>query len=77
MSLENPWNDPDRRKPKKTCCSATLSITNPMCIGLGLNSGLQSVRVVTNYLSHGKALLVLCVNGRGLGEDVGGHFSIF
>jgi len=47
-----------------------------MCIGLGLNSGLQSVRVVTNYLSHGKALLVLCVNGRGLGEDVRGHFSI-
>lgn len=34
------------------------------------------MRVVTNYLSHGKALLVLCVNGRGLGEDVRGHFSI-
>jgi hypothetical protein len=60
----------------KTFCSATLSTTNPVCIGLGLKSGLHSLRAVSNYLSHGTALPVLCVNGRGLGEDFGGHFSI-
>jgi hypothetical protein len=40
---------------RKTCPSATLSITNPTWTGLRLNLGLCCERLVTDHMSHGTA----------------------
>ena len=37
---------------RRVCPHATFSTTNPTWIGLGLNPGLHSERLVTNHLSH-------------------------
>jgi hypothetical protein len=42
-----------RRTLRKTCPSATLSITNPTWIVLGVNPGLRGERLAPNHLSHG------------------------
>ena len=42
---------------RQTCPNGTLSTTNSMWTGLGLNPGLHDTRRATNYLSHGMALL--------------------
>jgi hypothetical protein len=41
---------------RKTFSSVTLSTANPTWTGLGLNTGLLSDTLATNYLSHGIAL---------------------
>jgi hypothetical protein len=56
--MEHHWNEIDRGKPttrRKTCPSATLSITNPTWTDPGSNSGLRGERPATNRLSHGTA----------------------
>jgi hypothetical protein len=45
----------NRRTRRKTCPSATLSITNPTWIDPGANPDLRSERPATNDLSHGTA----------------------
>jgi hypothetical protein len=58
---ERRWNDisagENRRTPRKTCPSATLSTTNPTWIGPGANPGLRGESPVTNDLSRGTAYL--------------------
>jgi hypothetical protein len=58
---ERRWNDiltrENRRTPRKTCPSATLSTTNPTWIDPGAKPGLRSERPATNDLSHGTAHL--------------------
>jgi hypothetical protein len=48
--------------PRTSCCSTTLSITNPTQTGLGLNLGLQSVWSAINRLSYGIAYIVTLID---------------
>jgi hypothetical protein len=56
---ERRWNDiltgENRRTPRKTCPSATLSTTNPTWIDPGVNPGLRGGRPATSDLGHGTA----------------------
>jgi hypothetical protein len=58
---ERRWNDiltgENRITRRKTCPSATLSITNPTWIDPGANPGPRGERLATNDLSHGTALV--------------------
>jgi hypothetical protein len=51
----------NRRTQRKTCPSATLSITNPTWIDPGANLGLSGEMLATNCLSHGMAIHLLNV----------------
>jgi hypothetical protein len=42
---------------RKTCCSASLSTTNPTWANSGTNPDLRGERTATNRLSHGTAKL--------------------
>jgi hypothetical protein len=46
----------NRSTRKKTCSSATLSITNPTWTDPGSNPALRGERTATNRVSHGTAL---------------------
>ena len=49
----------NRNTEGKPCPSATLSTTNHMLTGLGLNPVLCIVRPVATFLSHGMAFILL------------------
>jgi hypothetical protein len=52
----NWWNEDWQGRPKyseKTCPNATLSTTNPIWPGPGLNPGRRSGKPATNHLSYG------------------------
>jgi hypothetical protein len=55
MCMEKCWNDTDSEKSqstrRKTCSSITLSTTNPIQIGLGLNQGPCGYRSANNHLT--------------------------
>jgi hypothetical protein len=51
----------NRRAPRKTCPSATLSTTNPIWIDRGAKPGLRGERPTTNDLSHVTAQTVALV----------------
>jgi hypothetical protein len=46
----------NRRTRRKTCTSATLSITNPTYTALGANKGLRDEKPATNYLRYDTTL---------------------
>jgi hypothetical protein len=63
MSMKHQWDDTDGENwsiQREMCPSTSLSTTNSIWIGLGLNPGLCSEELVTNHLGSGTALHLSC-----------------